>query len=90
MPLGLLLSWSRYWAGLHLTGDENTEAILAAYYPGSQGGKAIAEVLFGDYNPHGKLPVQMPRSMSQVLSQRSDLPFDIENPLYDFGFGLSY
>lgn len=70
--------------------DENTEAILAAYYPGSQGGKAIAEVLFGDYNPHGKLPVQMPRSMSQVLSQRSDLPFDIENPLYDFGFGLSY
>lgn len=70
--------------------DENTEAILAAYYPGTEGGKAIAEVLFGDYNPHGRLPVQMPRSMSQVLSQRSDLPFDIENPLYNFGFGLSY
>ena len=69
---------------------ENTEAILSAYYPGSQGGKAIAEVLFGDYNPQGKLPVQLPRSMSQVLTQRSDLPFDIEDPLYDYGHGLSY
>lgn len=69
---------------------ENTEAILSAYYPGSQGGKAIAEVLFGDFNPQGKLPVQLPRSMAQVLVQRSDLPFDIEDPLYDFGHGLSY
>lgn len=70
--------------------NENAEAILCAYYPGTQGGKAIAEVLFGDYNPSGKLPVQLPRSMSQVLSQRSDLPFDIEDPLFDFGYGLSY
>ena len=69
---------------------ENTEAIFVAYYPGTQGGKAIAEVLFGDYNPHGKLPVQLPRSMAQVLSQASDLPFDIEDPLYEYGFGLSY
>jgi len=69
---------------------ENTEAILSAYYPGSMGGIAIAETLFGDNNPQGKLPVQLPRSMSQVLAQRSDLPFDIEDPLYDYGFGLSY
>lgn len=69
---------------------ENTGAILSAYYPGSMGGIAIAETLFGDNNPHGKLPVQLPRSMSQVLMQRSDLPFDIEDPLYDYGHGLSY
>ncbi len=70
--------------------DENTDAILSAYYPGTMGGLAIAEVLFGDYNPQGKLPVQLPRSMEQVLAQDSDLPFDIEDPLYDFGHGLSY
>lgn len=69
---------------------ENTEAILSAYYPGSMGGIAIAETLFGDNNPQGKLPVQLPRSMNQVLMQRSDLPFDIEDPLYDYGHGLSY
>lgn len=69
---------------------ENADAILVAYYPGSQGAIAIADVLFGDYNPKGRLPIQIPRSMAQVLAQKSDLPFDIEDPLYDFGFGLSY
>jgi len=69
---------------------ENANAILVAYYPGTQGGKAIASVLFGDYNPHGKLPIQLPRSMAQVLEQKSDVPFDINDPLFDFGFGLSY
>jgi beta-glucosidase len=70
--------------------DENTEAILIAYYPGSQGGEAIAKTLFGENNPQGKLPVQLPRNMEQVREQSSDLPFDIEDPLYDYGFGLSY
>lgn len=69
---------------------EYADAILVAYYPGTQGALAIADVLFGDYNPQGRLPIQLPRSMAQVLSQKSDQPFDIEDPLYDYGFGLSY
>jgi beta-glucosidase len=70
--------------------DENANAILCAYYPGSQGGIAIAQTLFGENNPTGKLPFQMPRNMDQVKAQSSDLAFDIEDPLYDYGFGLSY
>ena len=70
--------------------DENTDAVLMAYYPGSQGGIAIAETLFGINNPTGQLPVQMPRDMESVLNQESDIAFDIEDPLYDYGFGLSY
>jgi len=44
----------------------------------------------GKVNPQGKLPVQLPRSMDQVLQQRGDLPFDIVDPLYEHGFGLTY
>ena len=70
--------------------DENTDAILMAYYPGCQGGVAIAETLFGINNPTGLLPLQMPRDMESVLNQESDIAYDIEDPLYDYGFGLSY
>ena len=70
--------------------DENASAILCAYYPGSQGGIAIAQTLFGQNNPRGKLPFQMPRNMEQVKAQSSDLAFDIDDPLYDYGYGLSY
>lgn len=70
--------------------EENASAILMAYYPGTEGGIAIAETLYGQNNPTGKLPFQMPRDMESVLNQSSDLSFDIENPLYEYGFGLSY
>lgn len=70
--------------------DENTNAILEAYYPGQQGGIAIAETLFGLNNPTGKTPVQFPRDMDSVVNQEGDISFDLENPLYDFGWGLSY
>jgi len=69
---------------------ENVSAILVAYYPGTRGGEAIADVLFGDHNPTGKLPFQMPRSMEQVEAQREDVPFDIEDPLYPYGYGISH
>ncbi|HHT14438.1 MAG TPA: hypothetical protein GXZ86_01010 [Clostridiales bacterium] len=69
---------------------ENTEAILMAYYPGTEGGIAIAETLYGMNNPSGKLPVQLPRDMESVLEQSGDVAFDLENPLYDYGYGLSY
>lgn len=70
--------------------DENTNAILEAYYPGSQGGIAIAETLYGINNPTGKTPIQFPRDMESVNNQEGDVSFDLENPLYDYGWGLSY
>ena len=70
--------------------DENTDAILMAYYPGQQGGVAIGETLFGLNNPTGKTPIQFPRDMESVNDQSGDVAFDLENPLYDYGFGLSY
>ncbi|MCF0228778.1 MAG: glycoside hydrolase family 3 C-terminal domain-containing protein [Parasporobacterium sp.] len=70
--------------------DENTNAILEAYYPGQQGGIAIAETLYGMNNPTGKTPIQFPRDMESVNNQEGDISFDLENPLYDYGWGLSY
>ncbi len=70
--------------------DENTNAVLEAYYPGQQGGIAIAKTLFGDNNPTGKTPIQFPRDMESVNNQSGDVSFDLENPLYDYGWGLSY
>lgn len=70
--------------------DENTNAILEAYYPGQQGGIAIAETLFGLNNPTGKTPMQFPRNMDSVNNQSGDVSFDLENPLYDYGWGLSF
>ncbi len=81
---------------------DNVPAILEAWLPGEEGPEAIAEVLFGDANPGGKLPVTIPRSVGQVplyyahkpSGQRSFFygPYVDESnePLYPFGFGLSY
>jgi beta-glucosidase len=85
---------------------ENAPAILEAWHGGSQAGHAIADVLFGDYNPSGKLPAAFPRLVGQLpmtyarkntgrpgpepgvtWSSYTDVPND---PLYPFGFGLSY
>lgn len=76
--------------------DKNIPAILEAWYPGQAAGQAIADVLFGDYNPAGRLPVTFYKSLT-------DLPafddYNVSNqtyryykgePLYPFGYGLSY
>ena len=71
------------------------DALLTAWYPGEQGGKAIASILFGDANPSGRLPVSIPRSVGQLPvyysagKQRDYMDFTSE-PLYPFGYGLSY
>lgn len=70
--------------------DEHTNAILEAYYPGNMGGVAIAETIFGLNNPTGKTPIQFPRDMDSVWDQSGDVSFDLEDPLYDYGWGLSY
>jgi beta-glucosidase len=74
----------------------NVPAIVMAWYPGEQGGAAVAEVLFGDYNPAGRLPVTFPKSLDQVpafteyaMAGRT-YRFMAEAPLYRFGYGLSY
>ena len=77
--------------------SKNIPAIIEAWYPGQSGGKAIAEVLFGDFNPGGKLPLTFYTGLSQ-LPPFDD--YDIRNgrtymylkdkPLYPFGYGLSY
>ena len=51
---------------------------------------AVLDVIFGKASPRGKLPLELPRSMAAVRAQKADLPYDSENPLYPFGFGLSY
>ena len=77
--------------------SEHADALLTAYYPGEAGGTAIADVLFGDYNPAGRLPISVPRSEGQLpiyYNKRPPLPHNYvemaATPLYPFGYGLSY
>lgn len=94
-PLVLVLSNGRplsiNWAKRHVS------AILELWFPGEEGGAAVADVLFGDYNPAGRLPITFPRSVGQVPinfpahpgSQARDAG-QVTGVLYPFGHGLSY
>jgi len=78
----------------------NVPSILMAYYPGTEGGTAIAETLFGDNDPSGRLPVSIPRSTGDLPQHHDHLAHptpigddehpDSYDPLYAFGHGLSY
>jgi beta-glucosidase len=69
-----------------------TQLIDAAALIGSFGtsDRALVEVLFGEHEPLGSLPFDLPRSMEAVEASRTDVPFDTENPLFRFGHGLRY
>jgi beta-glucosidase len=76
---------------------ERAPAIVEAWYVGQEGGTAVAEVLFGDVNPSGKLPVSLPRSVGQLPlfynrkpTARRGFLFGTTRPLFPFGHGLSY
>ena len=76
--------------------EEMVDAILFVWYPGMEGGRAVADVLFGDVSPAGKLPLTFPKSLDQLpafddysMTGRT-YRYMTEEPLYPFGFGLSY
>ncbi len=76
--------------------QEKADAVLLAGYGGQQGGNAVADVLFGDYNPAGRLPVTYYKSIDQIPAfENYDMTgktyrFFTKEPLYPFGYGLSY
>jgi beta-glucosidase len=76
--------------------NENIPAILQAWYPGEEGGNAVADVLFGDYNPAGRLPLTFYRSVSDLpdfknyYMQGRTYRYFNGSPLFPFGYGLSY
>ncbi|MCX2681627.1 glycoside hydrolase family 3 C-terminal domain-containing protein [Galbibacter sp. EGI 63066] len=77
--------------------DANVPAIVEAWFPGEKGGQAVADVLFGDYNPAGRLSVTVPKSVGQLPIYYNQKPSAIhryveesEEPIYPFGYGLSY
>lgn len=76
--------------------EDMVDAILFIWYPGMEGGKAVADVLFGDSSPCGKLPLTFPKSLDQLpafddysMTGRT-YRYMTDEPLYPFGFGLSY
>ena len=78
--------------------NERAPAVIEAWYPGEQGAKALTEILFGQVNPSGKLPICIPKSVGQLPLYYTCKPSgrgyaycdDDGAPLYPFGFGLSY
>ena len=74
---------------------EESNALLTLWYPGMEGGFALADILWGDYNPSGRLPISVPRSVGQIpvyysQPQTGDYVEESAKPLYPFGYGLSY
>ncbi|WP_303317234.1 glycoside hydrolase family 3 C-terminal domain-containing protein [Flavivirga abyssicola] len=72
------------------------DAVVFAWYPGEEGGTALANILFGDISPSGKLPITFPKSVEQLPAYEDynmkgrTYKYMTEEPLYPFGFGLSY
>ena len=94
-PVVVVLINGRPLAAVDVARQAN--ALIEAWYPGQEGGTAMADVLFGKVNPGGKLPVTIARSVGQLPmfynakpSARRGYLFDTTEPLFPFGYGLSY
>lgn len=94
-PVVLVLSNGRplsvNWAARHVP------AIVEMWFPGDQGGDAVADILFGDFNPSGRLPITFPKTVGQIPFNFPDRPGSqakdsgmVQGALFPFGFGLSY
>ncbi|NJB83519.1 glycoside hydrolase family 3 C-terminal domain-containing protein [Wenyingzhuangia aestuarii] len=76
--------------------EEHCDAIIQMWYPGEQGGNAVADVLFGDISPSGHLPITFPKNVEQLPSYEDysmkgrTYKYMTEEPMYPFGFGLTY
>lgn len=84
-------SLALHWENAHIP------ALLNAWYPGEQGGTAVAEALFGDYNPGGRLPLTYYNALEELppfddydIRKGRTYQYFKGNPLYPFGYGLSY
>lgn len=78
------------------TANDYAKAIIQAWYPGAEGGRAVAQLIFGDYSPSGRLPVtfyhndeDLPAFTDYAMTNRT-YRFREQKPLYPFGYGLSY
>lgn len=74
---------------------EKSNALMTIWYPGMEGGSALADILWGDYNPAGRLPISIPRSVGQIpvyysQPQTGEYVEETSKPLFPFGYGLSY
>jgi len=67
--------------------SESSKGLLANFGASDE---ALLDIIFGKVNPTARLPFEMPSSMEAVRNQKEDVPYDSKNPLYPFGFGLSY
>lgn len=95
IPMVVVLINGRPTSAVKVT--EQADALLEAWYVGEQGGTALANILFGDVNPGGKLPLTIPREVGQIPvyynhkpSARRGYLFASTDPLFPFGYGLSY
>ena len=76
--------------------EELSDAVLYAWYPGERGGDAVADIIFGDVSPSGKLPITFPKSIDQLPAyddysmKGRTYKYMIQAPLYPFGYGMSY
>ncbi|MGK7391031.1 MAG: glycoside hydrolase family 3 N-terminal domain-containing protein [Candidatus Cyclobacteriaceae bacterium M2_1C_046] len=76
--------------------QEIADAVVLAWYPGAEGGNAVADIVFGDVSPSGRLPITFPKSLDQLPPYEDysmkgrTYRYMSEDPLYPFGFGLSY
>ncbi len=67
--------------------NKASQAVIADFFSSEE---IIMDLILGKFNPNGKLPIEIPSSMKAVENQLEDVPYDSENPLYPFGYGLSY